>query len=282
MLDAMPDNVLLLVVKFTRPKHTALVPKTSKDLHARTTHAVSRILAAVRVQKFWRWYSLFASTKTIVTMFGCAKMTRTDVWEKGYNNFDVHIRKFKPTIKWTRHLVRRIFFVSHALHPTGRQNVQFVRQFLGGFMIRYYPGHIFEGIGQLEADLIHASVALYERFDGVLAHLAVAQTLSGLPSDLSKGFLDSMFGFVEAFNVWEVVDKQRCLLRVQNALRACMLAMANIPEDEDQHSPLRTELVASFAQLRAKIVFYGGQDALTTFDAATDAAAANEGSAAGV
>lgn len=248
----MDDAILFKTLQLLPPRSARVFASIDKKTHALFRKDVEHIIksSALCVQKFWRIQRICFSTRSLVSaILNGAQLRESDVATMRFQEFVQHIRKKGLVINPFRRLFSRIDKIAcRILTPEERMLIcrdlpsrKNIRVFITAYMIKHYPGNVFESMGSAESKVLDASVELIAAFETTVDYLDRVGTFQKLPKEIAIRFAASLSAFWLSFSAWKAADAMVLLPRLQEGLgrmlyvRNCILQRTDFDQPELLH-----------------------------------------------
>lgn len=257
--------VVGLLVKLLNLKELKLLGRANKHFVSSVRPHV-RELSAAQMQCLWRRCGWRVNTNNLAKTFLAAKLSEADARAFQFEEIVQHLRK-KCVVKIALVFLRRIVYASADIIKISLKDKKYnVRVFLAGYMIKYFPEHVFESLGVSERDLIAAASPLLEVVLSIAGTLAEHCPFRDLPLHLAESFLPLVSAYEEAFKTWKKPDHEKLVSRMVNATRALLVAFPLLDPYNPLDEPMRQEFRQQIRRMFTKFVDIGAAAELQQFE----------------
>lgn len=264
-LEVLPDNLLFKILDMVPLASVKNVQFANKSF-ASTLKIFVHDRSFVSIQRFWRWYGPFTSTKHLIMRFQAVNLTGDNILALGFDAAVVQLRK-KTTIFHAKLLLKRILDVAVSLYPELSLEVDHrdrnIRIFLAAYLIVFFPTHVFDQNGETQQAVIREGQTLLACVEAFIVHYSANFSFHGISRENCLALLTQISVYDDAFQAWKRPDEVQLVMRIEHALRALYYAAREVPPHDDR---LRREFNTQTQRLRAKLVQLSGLAGLNRFD----------------
>jgi hypothetical protein len=254
-LGDLPGSALDAVLEHSDLRYKSVVGRCSKSLrdhvskHLQDAIFNRRTTAAKRIQRFWRWFRYFGSTRIVFKRYREAGLTRDNMLTIRYMDFEngfVHPRKLTyiclqsfdriktllredAVFEAASGFLRRVNTLCRSFHKggeLGRVKIGPLRVFLSNYMIVYHAEQVLAP--SVLADAVRkSSTNLISLVDEFIAHVEETGHFQGIPAQKARQFHALMDAYIKSWNAWKAPDEQRVITMCLSNLNALMAVVAN-------------------------------------------------------
>lgn len=169
MLAALPDCLFHKITQHTN-QHAALVRlgQSNHDMRARMRSMIPE-LSALRLQRFWRWCRLFASTKCLAARFRLTRLSFSSATAMAFIPLTLHLR-LKWVVRTCERYFNRIQTISTLVQPTAPHLT--APNILSAYLTGCQPHGVFGDMGVCDIVLNQISAAVIKCIDAITDHIS--------------------------------------------------------------------------------------------------------------
>lgn len=215
--------------------------------------------AACMLQRVWRRKFRLRTVSHVVETYFAKGPTIERVKAMRYSALSSFLRE-KPIMGVMAATVQRVYKMSAFRHGLPPRKIP-LGAFLAGYMVAYFSESIFDNVGELERNLIQVAEPLLVAFEGICNNVRAGRSFHDVPLEASQAFLLMLEAYLERFEAWRVVDKERVTVGFKRSLRMLYHMRQGLVAD-------KTALGTQIESLRAGFQQVVGAQGLAEFDRA--------------
>ena len=218
MLAALPECLFRKIIIHHANHHAVLVrlSQSNHELRARMRSMIPE-LSARRLQRFWRWCRLFASTKCLAARFQLTRLTHASAME--FVPLSLHLR-LNWVIRTSELYLNRVqALFDHATPPSETTPRLSTPSLLSVYLMGCYPNRVFKTMGEREIMLHDTSVAVIHCIDTITAHIHMKGSLQDLLAIRPAALPWFLVTYWHTLYKWADPNHEARLARIMDRLR---------------------------------------------------------------
>ena len=221
MLTALPDCLFHKITHHAN--HHAVLVRLSQSNHEMRARMRKMIpeLSARRLQRFWRWCRLFASTKCLAARFELTKLTHANASAMEFVPLSLHLRLnwVIRTSELYLNRVQTLFGRATPPNPNDLTPCLSTPTILSAYLMGCHPNGVFETMGEIETALHHTSATVIRCIDTITTHIQKKGSLHDLLAKSPAALHWLLVTYQHTLHTWMDPNHEAMLARIIQRLQ---------------------------------------------------------------